>query len=271
MSEIENPKIEELLNSFIDGELTESEQNKVQRMISQDKHVAQQLRELRKTKMLVSSLPAAEAPDSILHEIKASMNIHAHSNEQTRSEIPSNKRVGARHLMARKVFSAAAMVGLVAILSGVIYTIVAPDSSVMPPVALEGRLELKTGELRTVNTSIDRAIESKGLSDSIKLTSQGNKRVYSITCNQEDLNSLLSDLNNIWEKCDSKTLFVDTKTQGERKFADVSPERTITIVNDLITPVKPTLTSKDNEDNTIPPQQKTQKQVRLSIVVAGND
>jgi len=272
MSERENPKIEELLNSFIDGELAESEQNEVQRLISQDAHIAQQLRELQKTKMLVGSLPAAEAPARILHEIKASMNIHAHSAEKTRSEEPSDQRVGVRHLMARKFLSAAAMVGLVAILSGVIYTIVAPEpdhNSVLPPVALEGRLELKTGTLRTVNTFIDGAIEAKGLSDSIKLTSQGNKRVYSITCNQEDLNSLLSDLNKIWERCDSKTLFVNTKTQGEREFDDVSLERAITIVNDLITPVKPKLTSNEDENTTS--QQKTKKQVRMSIVVSGSE
>ena len=274
MSEIENANIEELLNSFIDGELAESEQNKVQHLISQDSRAAQRLRELQKTKMLVGSLPAAEAPARILHEIKASLKIHAHSAEQTRSEEPSDKRVGARHLMARKVLSAAAMVGLIAILSGVIYTIIAPEpdhSSVVPAVAFDGRLELKTDTLRTVNTFIDRAIEAKGLSDSINLTSQGNKRVYSITCNQEDLNSLLADLTNIWERCDSTTLFVDTKTQGERKFEDVSTERIITIVDDLVTPVKPDLTSSDTEDEKAPAQQKTKKQVRLRIVVAGSE
>ncbi len=274
MSERENPNIEELLNSFIDGELAGNEQKEVQRLISQDAGIAQRLRELQKTKMLVSSLPAAEAPARILHELKASLKIHAHPAEQTRSKETSDKRTGARHLMARKVLSAAAMVGLIAILSGVIYTIIAPEpdhSPVVPAVALEGRLELKTGELKTVNTFIVGAIEDKGLSDSIKLTSQGNKRVYSITCNQEDLNSLLADLTNIWGSFDSKTLFVNTKTQGERKFDDVSPERTITIFNDLITPVKPDLTANDKEDEKPPTQQKTKKQVRLSIVVAGSE
>lgn len=272
MSKRENPNIEELLNSFIDGELAESEQKEVQRLISQDASAAQRLRELQKTKMLVGSLPAAEAPARILHEIKSSLKIHARSTEQTSNEEPSDKRVGARHLMARKVLSAAAMVGLIAILSGVIYTIIAPESdhsSVVPAVAFEGRLELKTGALRTVNTFIDSAIEAKGLSDSIKLTSQGNKRVYSITCNQEDLNSLLADLTNIWERCDSKTLFVNTRTQGERKFDDVSTERVITIVDDLVTPVKPDLAANDKEDEKTPAQQKTKKQVRFSIVVTG--
>jgi hypothetical protein len=274
MSERENANIEELLNSFLDGELTESEQNEVRHLISRDARSAQRLRELQKTKMLVSSLPAAEAPASILHELKTYMKIHTHSAERTRSKEPSNKRVGARHLVARKILSAAAMVGLIAILSGVIYTIVAPESDhspVLPPAAFEGRLELKTGELKTVNTFIDKAIEARGLSDSIKLTRQGNKRVYSITCNQEDLNSLLTDLTNIWERCDSKTLFVDTRTQGERKFDDVSTDRIIEIVDDLVTPVKPTITEHIDEKEKPTTRAKDAKKVHVNIVVTGSE
>ncbi|MHC4641663.1 MAG: anti-sigma factor family protein [Planctomycetota bacterium] len=274
MSERENPNIEELLNSFIDGELAEDEQNEVQRLISQDTHVAQRLRELQKTKMLVSSLPAAEAPAGILHEIKTSLKICAHSAERAWSEESSDRGVGVRHLMIRKVLAAAAMVGLVAILSGVIYTILAPESDhspVAPAVAFDGRLELRTDVSRTVNTFIDGAIEAKGLSDSIKLTRQGNKCEYSITCNQEELNSLLADLTNIWERCDSKTLFVNTKTQGERKFDVVNPERAITIVNALINPVKPKITEHVEETEKPTTRAKDAKKVHLSIVVGGSE
>ena len=275
MSQVENPNIEELLNSYIDGELTEREHTEVQRMISHDAQVAQQLRELQTSKMLVSSLPRAEAPARILDGVKASLETEVLSGEGAWNDEPSGGRVGVRHLMVRKFLAAAAMVGLVAILGGVIYSIVAPESHNIPTVpdavAFDGRLELKTDVLSTVNTFIDRAIEDKGLSDSISVESQGNKRVYSITCSREDLNVLLADLTNIWEKCDSTTLFVDTKTQGEQKFDDVSTERIITIVDDLIIPVKPDLTSNDNKEEEAPAQQKTKKQVRFSIVVADSE
>ena len=62
----ENQNTEELLNSYIDGELTEREKTEVQRLISHDAQVAQRLRELQKSKMLVSSLPRAKAPAKIL-------------------------------------------------------------------------------------------------------------------------------------------------------------------------------------------------------------
>jgi hypothetical protein len=269
MNERENPNIDELLNSYIDGELDERERNEVQRLVSDDKQVAQRLRELQKTKMLVGFLPCAEAPAHVLSDIKVSLE---RSDEMAWSEDSTDRGIAVRNRMVRKVLVAAAMIGLIAILSGLVHTIMFSNPDVRTPdspVAFNGSLELKTGALSTVNTFIYKKIEAKGLSDSIKLTSQGNKRVYSITCNQEDLNLLLADLTDIWEMCDSRTLFVNTKTQGERKFDDVSPERTITIVNDLITPVKPKLTSNEDENTTS--QQKTKKQVRLNIVVAGSE
>ncbi|MHC4103299.1 MAG: anti-sigma factor family protein [Planctomycetota bacterium] len=271
MSERENSNIEELLNSFIDGELTEREQTEVKRLISHDTQVAQRLRELQNSKMLVSSLPRAEAPARILGEIKASLETETLSGERAWSEEHSDRRLGVRHLRVRRVLAAAAMVGLVAILGGVVYTIVAPPEIPVPAVAFDGRLELKTDALSTVNAFISKMIEDKDLSDSINLTSQGNKRVYSITCSREDLNVLLADLTNIWEKCDSTTLFVDTKMPGEQKFDDISTERIIAIVDDLIIPVKPDLTSNDNKEEKPPAQQKTKKQVRLSIVVADSE
>ena len=270
MSQIENPEIEELLNSYIDGELTERENTEVQRLISHDTQVAQCLRELQTSKMLVSSLPRAEAPARILDEVKASLETEVLSGERAWNEEPSGGRVGVRHLMVRKFLAAAAMVGLVAILGGVVYTIVAPETPV-PAVAFDGRLELKTDALSTVNAFINKAIEDNELSDSVSLKTRRGKSVYSITCGREDLNVLLADLTNIWEKCDSTTLFVDTKTQGERKFDDVSTERIITIVDDLIIPVKPDLTWSKNEDEKPPTQQKAEKQVHLSIVVAGSE
>ena len=67
MSPNENNKIKELLNSYIDGELTEREKTEVLRLVSDDQQVARRLRELQKTQMLVGSLPRAEAPARIQH------------------------------------------------------------------------------------------------------------------------------------------------------------------------------------------------------------
>lgn len=270
----ENQNIEEFLNSFIDGELTEREKTKVQRLISHDAEAARRLRELRKSKMLVSSLPRAEAPAQILENVKASLETGTQSAERPWSEEPSDSRTGARHLMFRKVLAAAAMVGLVAVLSTVIYTIVAPEpvlETAVPALAFDGRLELKTNTISTVNEFIEKAIEDNELSDSIRIERIKGTHAYSITCSREDLNLLMADLAEIWGKCNSKTLLVNTKTTGERKFNDVSNDRLITIVNDLITPVKPDLATGEKVIEKTPDQPGTKKQVHLSIVVAGSE
>lgn len=270
MSQIENPNIEELLNGYIDGELTERENTKVQRLISHDAQVAQRLKELQTSQILVSSLPRAEAPARILDKVKASLETDVLSEERDWNEEPTGGHVGVRHLVVRKFLAAAAMVGLVTIFGAVVYTIVVPEPPV-PEVAFNGRLELKTDVLSTVNTFINRAIEEKGLSDSISVKKQGGKRVYSLTCSQEDLNLLLAGLTDVWENCKSTTLFVDTKMPGELKFDDVSTDRIIEIVDDLITPVKPFITQDVNEIEEPEIRVKDAKKVHLSFVVEGSE
>ena len=139
----EIPNIDELLNSFIDGELPARQQTEVQRLIAHDEKVAQRLRQLEKCKMLLNSLPVAEAPPQILENVKASL-----AGRTLLGEHPSafDEHLGARHLLGRKLFAAAAMLGLVGILTAVVYTIVAPTVP-QGPVAVEPREQLPIVEV----------------------------------------------------------------------------------------------------------------------------
>lgn len=245
----DNPNIDELLNGFIDGELSAREQTEVQRLIAHDEGAARRLRELQNCKVLVGSLPFAEAPAGMAEQIKASL-----GRSVPVLQPPLRiEHVGARHLLVRKVAAVAAMVGLAAVLAAVIYTIVAPESGTERPVALEGwehpvgelktikpkhgiaavvekpilkpglaemefagRLELETRELAIVEASINRAIEDNGLLEKISPKSEGNKRVYAINCSREALRLLLADLDNIWKRFDSARLLVETDRVGEQ-------------------------------------------------------
>jgi len=248
----ENPEIDELLNSFIDGELTARQQTEVQRLMAHDAGIAQRLRQLQKCKMLVGSLPVAEAPDGMLEDIKASLEKRTLLGEQ-RSDF--DERAGARHLLVRRVLAAAAMIGLVAVLATVVYTIVAPETVLEPPVAIEGlrppgeidtvrprpstvamefngRLELKTSSLVAVDAFINKAIEDNGLSGSMSPARQEGRSVYSLSCGREDLNLLLADLGSIWEKFDSAALFVETEVFGRQVTVNaVTVEQIAEIVN----------------------------------------
>ena len=166
----ENPDIDELLNSFIDGELTDGQRMEVERLIAGDESIARRLRELQKCQVLMGSLPRAEAPAKVLEGLRASL-----SGGTLVSERPATlgERANTRPLLIRRVLAAAAVIGLAVVLTAVINVIVAPEpgSEVTergPGLAaapgFSARLELKTGSLVAVDAFIKRAIENNGLS-----------------------------------------------------------------------------------------------------------
>ena len=249
----ENPNMDELLNSFIDGEMTARQQTEVQRLVDHDEKVAQRLRQLQKCKMLLSSLPVAEAPPQILENVKASL-----AGRTLLVEQPSafDEHLGARHLLGRKLFAAAAMLGLVGILTAVVYTIVAPTVT-QGPVAVEprelppkvevvepapiivvaapfsGRLELRTSYLPAVVAVINRAIEENIPSDEWIASDRSDvRKPHALICSSESFNLLLAELGNIWDKLDSATLVIDTEVFGEQVVVGaVTAEQIAGIVN----------------------------------------
>jgi len=259
----EELNIDELLNSFLDGEATERERIEVQRLLTHDAEVAKRMRELEKCRMLVGSLPYAEAPAEIMKGIKTSL---GKSPVKAPEAGVFEQRRGARHLLIRQVLSVAAMVVLVAVLGVVIYTILGPEGSRKQPMAaddlklpakkieirsegtvqpvvtkadspsrsasaergkpIEGakgvwggfscRLQLKTKALTAVDASISRAIEDSGLAQHGLSRRDGGERVYTVAGSRETVNLLLGDLDGIWGKFDSATLFVEAGEAGKR-------------------------------------------------------
>lgn len=254
----ENPNIDELLNGFIDGELTARQHTEVQRLIAHDAQIAGRLRELEKCKMLVGSLPYAEAPAETAEMIKASLERRILFGQQPE---PFGEREGARHLLVRNVLAAAAMIGLVAVLAAVVYTIVAPESATDRPIAVEdwrqprrevevgkavpsltataeklvafnGRLELKTGDLVAVDAFINRAIEDNDLLEKVSPKAEGGSSVYTLSCSQGALSLLLADLESVWDRFDSAALFVETDQLGGQVVVDaITAEQIVEIVN----------------------------------------
>lgn len=250
-----NLNIDELLTGFIDGELSARQQNEVQRMVSHDPQVAGRLRQLQNSRMLISSLPPAEAPANMLEQIKSSLERRIPSD---REALPRDAGKGARHLLMRKVFAAAAMIGLVVVLATVVYTIVGPggDSRVQQPFARTiqqpttpsgltkrnanvvaasefwGRLELKTDAMRPVSAFISRAIEDNGLGDYAESSTLAGRTVFSLSCSRDAVGPLLTDLASIWQRFSSATLFVETEHFGRPVAVNaVTPQQTAQILN----------------------------------------
>ena len=229
----DNPNIDELLNGFIDGELSARQVTEVQRLLSHDMEVIERLRELQKCKMLVSSLPSVEAPSGLLDQVRISLErrtLLGHEQEYFESQ------QGAKHLLFRRVVSAAAMIALVAVLGIVIYSILAPEPFTEKPIAVEdssqpavvevqqqtpapaiitaglnGRLELKTTDPVAVDAFINRVIRDNGLSGRIAVINHAEKGSYDLRCSRQDISSLLADLKSVWPKIESATLFIETE------------------------------------------------------------
>lgn len=269
-----NVNIEELLNSYIDGELSQRHDTEVKRLLRNDPEIAKRLRELERCKMLVSSLPSNDAPVSMLDDIKAALERRALLGVQPELV---NQRLGRMHLLFRKVVSAAAMIALVGGLAIVVYTIVAPEGereslvtsdntfviTEQPPVAVDdtqkplpgtvdadagefnGRLELKTNNPIAVAAVIKRAIDDNGLFAYSSLASQANENIYKLSCSREGLSLLLADLENIWDRFDSTTLFVETDQQTEQiVVSNVEAGQIVEIINQD-SPQKYTQVAKD--------------------------
>ncbi len=254
-----DPNIDELLNRFIDGELTDSQQADVARLIACNPQVEQRLRQFQKTKMLINSSPRDKAPHDIVERVKASLAADARLAEQ---RLYRDERMGMRQLLVRRVLAAAAMIALVAVLGGVIYTILVPEAIPEQPmttvamvepgataaskVGFSGRLELKTGALIAVDAFINGAIEGNGLSDCVTIKRQPNQGLYSLNCSRQELKLLLADLQGIWQQFNSARLYVDTEQfntpividavtveQAAEVIGQTNPQKSIEIAKDL--------------------------------------
>jgi hypothetical protein len=250
-----NPNLDELLSSFMDGQLSPRQRTEVQRLAAHDPQVARRLRQLQNCRTLFSSLPAAKAPSDLLEQIKTSLERHTLLQEQPMAR---GRSFGAWQLAFRRFVSAAAVIALVGVLGVVVYQIVSPipprgggsqvaqgPSSAAQPgpmtatpilvadAGFTGRLELRTAKLAQVDTFLGRTIENSGLSSRVESTVSGNQRVYRIAGTRENVNRLVASLSGVWQNYfDSATLQVDrSETSADPVLVEaITPEQTASIV-----------------------------------------
>jgi hypothetical protein len=223
----ENLNIDEMLNSYLDGELPIRQRTEIQRMVSNDPQVALRLKQLQKCKLLVNSLPAVQAPAGLLENIKASLQKHQTRDEErvTIQSLP----VVPRTLVFRRLAAVAAVLTMAAVLSAVFYSIL-PKSPALESTdgtvavasdqgKFTGRLELKTSDISAVDSVINRVIEDYGLS-APAAANKSNRRVYTLACDRQQLDGVLSRLGDIWDQFDSAKLLVETGTFGREVAVD---------------------------------------------------
>lgn len=102
----EREKIIEQLSAYMDGELSPDQMRKVQRAVNEDAEIAKQLRELEKTRELISSIPAASLGNDfaakIMQAVEKSKSFTSDSAEGQSAQTPKPviKLVNYRRLLA---------------------------------------------------------------------------------------------------------------------------------------------------------------------------
>jgi len=254
----QNPKIEELLNGYIDGELSADERSQVERLVSENSGVAQRLHQLEKCKSLVSSLPPAEPPAAVVAGIKEL--IRSHPIVAAASE--ANKQQGARHLFIRQALAASIIIGLVGIMGAVVYKIVGPEETATPIVAMKSAptikpvatpvatkpqetekvilvaaaedatsvgiysLQLQTADFAAVDAYVNKLLEESPWLRYEATKDQPGKSEYKILCSRGGLEAMMNDLATVWSRFDSTTLVVHTDNLGQYvTVTSVKPEQ----------------------------------------------
>jgi hypothetical protein len=248
--------MDQLLNSYIDGELADRQRTEVQRLIAHDPQVAQRVQELQKCKILVNSLPRAEAPGRMLERIKIALESKTIAALEPSG---SERRRGAKHLLVRRVLSAAAMIALVAVLGTVVYTIVVPKK-VQPAVASSGKLEVITSDPAAIGTVIAQAADNGSIL--VRTSTQNGKKIYALTGTRDAITTLLTvDMNSVWNSFDS--------TRYAIKDTSVVVGGAEEVVN-LMTPPKPRLTRPVDEQEEPVVRSAEEKKIKLTIEIAGS-
>lgn len=326
MTQIDKPEIEELLSSYIDGELSERQCNEVKRLLDHDPQVAEMLARMERQKELLNALPVESAPETMLADIKGSLerNLLIGREVQEIREVAPSKGI-----FARRVLAAAAMIlvpiGILSIVvlslfssppegkdniakndsPGVTVTIAdsgIPDSDIaveLLPGNFNSALQLATSEAAAVNSFIEKAIYSNGLSDNTVLSEKDTINTYRVSSTPTLITALLQDMETIWAKCRTNRFMVYdeqlqraavvnniTSVQILDVFEQAEPEGRITVAKmfaeinpavgsveatvrfDPSNPIKPVLTGPEQVPTT-DDASGVEEKITLIITVAG--
>jgi anti-sigma-K factor RskA len=255
----ENEKQEELLNGYIDGELSAEERSKVERLVSENSEIAERLRKIEKCKILVSSLPPAEPPAVVVAGIKQL--VRSNSAGAVDSEIA--RRQGARHLFIRQALAASIIIGVLGMMGAVVYKIVGPMENTTPRVVVtlaptnkpnavpavvkpeetpkavavvapageissigHYSLQLQTADFTAMDAYVNKLLEESPWLRYKATKNEPGQSKYRILCSRVGLEAMVSDLASVWSKFDSTTLVVRTDTIGNSiTVTSVKPEQ----------------------------------------------
>lgn len=220
---------EELLGSFVDGELSQRQAGEVERLAEQEEAVCQRINELKNLKGLLAALPRFEAPPGLNDALKAQLSRHANFDHENAAPVNAPRR---RYALLGRIRAVAAIVVIVIALSALIHSTWKPSDQGLPPAGtlevspmvpagqadsegLVARLELEVAFFSTVDTIMNRAIEYNGLSPYTDKKVEGRTKVYHIRSSRQALIAFLEDFSPAWSKVERASLRLTPEDFGD--------------------------------------------------------
>ncbi|HSV26902.1 MAG TPA: hypothetical protein VLH60_03320 [Sedimentisphaerales bacterium] len=248
----ERPEIDELLNCYIDGELSERQATEVKRMMLHDRKIAERVAWLQRQRQLLRALPSEAAPADVAESVRSVLERRA----LLRAAATGGQHVkGSLHLMGRKLMAAAAMLALVGGLAVLVYTVVKPAETFEPAevAVLAGRYEhdrqiagdaqpvamaqivmelaMRTSSPGALNSVIARAIDSRGLWGCVTVDRQQPGTTYYITCGRADIAGIFDALSASWDRIEDKTLLIAAAGEEPIVITPIAAAQVVAIVN----------------------------------------
>ena len=125
-------RIDEMLSSYMDGELDERAMTELKRLLQHEAHAARQFDEMSKLKDLLTAMPAANAPADTFEAVKSRLERNVLLDDVAQY---SHVEQGRRHLLIRRTITAAAILVPIAALIIVVFNIFFPDLTPEPFIA----------------------------------------------------------------------------------------------------------------------------------------
>ena len=206
-----NQEINELLNGHVDGELTSQQSSDLDQLLENNLHLQAKLTSFKQVRQLLHGLPRFEAPDDLSEQVRDVLERRFLLGDYETDVIPR-----FRHIILQRLKAVAAVIGLLAALSVIVYSIVTPlqnesdianKGSGSPHVAsslpntepVRGTLVLESTVTAGIDNFLMRSIRSNGLTPYVEKETSDDVPVYVVRCHKDDIDLLVSDLRQVWE------------------------------------------------------------------------
>ena len=242
---------DELLNSFVDGELSPRQRTEVKRLAVHDQSIAERIRRIENVRNLLRSLPREDPPEEIADNVRLLL-----ERQSLLGERDAHHGDRRRHYaILSKVRAVAAVLLLMGALVVLIHNIISPldspgdagvaqnlpqdevpDPGPAPVTTIDSTYELHMAKSTDLAHVLDEAVADLGLTAQVSRQIQTDQEIYRFECEKQDLGKVLASLQRVWGAVDSARFVVSPGPEDAAVVVESADPRMVARVLDQDTP-----------------------------------